>query len=816
VLTLTLVLTLLLTEYAGFSPAYIYERARLRALSSKYEFKDFDFKEFDFNYLTFPKFHGTIISIDKGGKKMNRQTQNQAQNAKNAQNGSTIVGVLAALVFIGIVTAMMVKNTGAQAANSAGYAMSLSMHSTAESGAMATEGFFAKNPTTGLAFINDVLKNGGEKYVFSGTGANQRIPLSNSSSGQFFSSKALNNKVVTPATDGGINLKTTFEVAAGNKQKGKALRKAQMFCQFGNLKQPQQTFELPNAKNVFYSGSGLEDGNASMNAKGGGVTFLKRVKFQNFSGEFDRSVYFEDTLEVPGQVKVAFKDTAFFMGYTNFQGGKDAEAEFQKMAYFGGKAKFNKKAVFNDEAYFMEQDTFMSPATFEKLAYFDKQPCFEQDGALTSNGNAYFKSSSIFKGKVVFKNHDFPDATGKQPWAVFKGPATFTGGGEFYRETYFEKPVVFGSVNPVFYHRVGFDDNITLGERLIQSKTSTVNNSGEFDIFFKGNFTDANINTGVGIQGTGASGHELYYKNLSPAQLAACTGLEKKQNASMTTVLSYSAFYTGTKTIAQGAGPTVPNKIPTANDRKDEEMNLAALYKDTVKTVNGSTTGNVKIIPAVKAMTECGSIVSADNPYCTGSTNFSITSLNNAYQKGKDEGYLYNGYLVVRVSPKDPTINWTDEKPGTFDDKIIIIVSDGATFNTSSKFYHSGENSSTLLYVGSGSATLDQFGTTGGLFRGFIYIDKANTAKSITISFGPGAKIKGAIHNFSENNKLKWNCGGGTSAMEIEFDPNAIAGLGSLYPQTGTGGGGTTDDTTVELQDPGAGISVKPLGYYFY
>jgi hypothetical protein len=55
VLTLKLTLTLPLTEYAGFSPAYIYERARLRALSSKYEFdfNDFDVKEFDFNYLTF-------------------------------------------------------------------------------------------------------------------------------------------------------------------------------------------------------------------------------------------------------------------------------------------------------------------------------------------------------------------------------------------------------------------------------------------------------------------------------------------------------------------------------------------------------------------------------------------------------------------------------------------------------------------------------------------------------------------------------------------------------------------------------------------
>jgi hypothetical protein len=52
---LTLPLTLPLTEYAGFSPAYTYERARLRALSSKKEF-EFEFKDFDFNNLTLPIF----------------------------------------------------------------------------------------------------------------------------------------------------------------------------------------------------------------------------------------------------------------------------------------------------------------------------------------------------------------------------------------------------------------------------------------------------------------------------------------------------------------------------------------------------------------------------------------------------------------------------------------------------------------------------------------------------------------------------------------------------------------------------------------
>jgi len=55
VLTLKLMLKLPLTENRGFSPRFIYERARLRALSSKYEFdfKDFDFNEFDFNDFDF-------------------------------------------------------------------------------------------------------------------------------------------------------------------------------------------------------------------------------------------------------------------------------------------------------------------------------------------------------------------------------------------------------------------------------------------------------------------------------------------------------------------------------------------------------------------------------------------------------------------------------------------------------------------------------------------------------------------------------------------------------------------------------------------
>jgi hypothetical protein len=57
-LTLLLILILILIENAGFSPAFIYERARLRALSSKKEFKEFDFNNLTLKSTTRKKPNG--------------------------------------------------------------------------------------------------------------------------------------------------------------------------------------------------------------------------------------------------------------------------------------------------------------------------------------------------------------------------------------------------------------------------------------------------------------------------------------------------------------------------------------------------------------------------------------------------------------------------------------------------------------------------------------------------------------------------------------------------------------------------------------
>jgi hypothetical protein len=68
-------------------------------------------------------------------------------------------------VFIGIVVAAMVKNTGAQSAASLGYGSAMVMNSTARSGVVATEGFFLNNPERGVAFIENAISNGPGSFV---------------------------------------------------------------------------------------------------------------------------------------------------------------------------------------------------------------------------------------------------------------------------------------------------------------------------------------------------------------------------------------------------------------------------------------------------------------------------------------------------------------------------------------------------------------------------------------------------------------------------------------------------------------------------
>jgi uncharacterized protein (TIGR02145 family) len=86
---LTLPLTLPLTENRGFSPRFIYERARLRALSSKYEF--------DFNLNLILKIL-MILTLIKGAYCMNLFTTHRKRTLLTAAVAA--VGVIGAVLVI--------------------------------------------------------------------------------------------------------------------------------------------------------------------------------------------------------------------------------------------------------------------------------------------------------------------------------------------------------------------------------------------------------------------------------------------------------------------------------------------------------------------------------------------------------------------------------------------------------------------------------------------------------------------------------------------------------------------------------------------
>jgi hypothetical protein len=586
-----------------------------------------------------------------------------------ANGGSAIVGVLAALTFIGLVVAAMVRNTGAQAANSGGYASALTMHSTARSGIVATESFFLNNgggDGMGLAFINKVKNGaaGADDSVIYGKG-NRQAELS-AKTGQYFSSKL---KKLSPVP-GAAAFNSDFEVAAGKKPTGKEARKARAFYRLDNLAAASQGAPVANA---IFSAGPVNNADAGMNVTGGGATFLDNVSFQNYPSAFEKSAYFGgNTKFTSGNDQVTFKDKAYFAKEAEFKGA----ATFDGAACFGGdKTEFNKTVAFND--------------------------------------NAYFDKTAVFQNTV---------------------------GTEFKKN-------------------VGFNGAIQTNDQLSVCK----------NVYMNGNF--ANSYNGKINKTGGAADDTLFYTDGNIADTARFVGFSNKKNS--------------------GAGIDAPGKLNLGMDgmkdslRRDPQLNISNIPQSIIKSAAEAMTGN------------------------PSGGNFDINKLNSAYG-ATPTSELYNGeYLVVRVE-RNKHINFTSMNPGTFNNKIIIIIEDGATLNAGTRFYTSGANSNTLVYAGPGNAQLEQFGADG-LFRGFIYIDALNTAQN-SIQFRGNGRIQGAVHNFSKK-PLGWNGGANLAnkAIPIDFDADALNGFGSLYPSAaGTPGAG--DISVIS----GKQIDIRPLGYYFY
>ena len=820
------------------------------------------------------------------GKIRQKTTQTATGNPGRGQKGSTIVAVMAALVFIGIVVAGMLKNTGSQSAASRGYGSAMEMSSTVSSGFVATEGFFLGDDVNkikkGLAFIDTLVQtNGGsptnKKFLFGGS-ANQGKRERLATSDQYFSSIAIPGSVQNLINKPDSCVRAGFLVAAGKNAKGKELRKGQTFLQFKNLKQFEQNGDVGATNAVFATGD-LSDANAGMTVDSGGATFMSYVKFQNVPATFERKAYFGGGAYFMGD------DTAWFKGKAYFASGTALtefykKAIFDSLVIFNGPVKFHKAAMFKQGAYFLKDVLFeggadtlkgvayfgsgvatfasSSPMTFQKEAYFMNGYTFN---AATFNGVAYFNGTHTFEGNVTFNKKAFfnggaiftkittfgitapayfnggpitfdgsatttfnnvawfrqavnikADMTFNM-WARFDGNVTFTDGGKgsFDGETYFGGALKLGTNNLNFYHRVGFDGSIDFnGTRTIKSNKDKVKPDTKYDVLINATFTNVGSGKIEGVNDQVSGKHEAWWStpkfnnNAAVWKSALVNFNNPRAEPSINNgVLAEFKYLIGAKKkddivgniVADtlSAPPIIPDPPTLPPADRDPQLDISRLYADTAY--------GVKILNAKQAMT-------------TDNNTFNMAKLKETYENAiLNPGTLYNRtHLVIEIT-SHITIpgNVVDQK---YDANIIYIIKEGGKLDAGNGFYSNTSDTaktSTLIYVGKGDATLQQFGTKN-TFRGFIYIDSSNTSTNNTLMFKDGAQAKviGAIHNFSSK-KILWNTGG--YSVPIVFSPKVINAFAKLY---GDAGGTPSEDAKVELKVSGKGIDVKLLGVYFH
>jgi len=234
------------------------------------------------------------------------------------------VGVLAALVFIGIVVAAMLKNTGSQSAASRGYGSSFEMSGTASNGIVATETYMqSEDPVIralAIAKLQDIVDfNNGkttdptkqQPFIFGNN--NQKRELAK---GRYFRSRLLYFNENT--------LRATFEVESGKSGRGKSMKKARAFylVEVGMEGKPKwsglNTMML-GANNEYAGGDIVVKGHATfldkyaMASTGAGFKFLPDDKTGEGSVFFNKEVKIEKKAEF--QVPVFFNDNAIIKNH---------------------------------------------------------------------------------------------------------------------------------------------------------------------------------------------------------------------------------------------------------------------------------------------------------------------------------------------------------------------------------------------------------------------------------------------------------------------------------------------------------------------
>jgi hypothetical protein len=263
---------------------------------------------------------------------------------KRGNAGSTILAVLIALVFIGIVTAAMVRNTGSQSTASIGYGTMQIMSSTVQSGMIATETYFKNNWQGVKAAMDTVLKDkeksiSKDKYPFIYGATNNKQPLSTSTN-QYFTSQIGD---LVNSNDDHHPQYVSFKINAGKNPGKKSLKNALAFYNIENKEDITITGDSEfGGMNAFSATDNAEyvAGNSGSVFKGH-VTIEKGLTIQNKETKFLPDKDGNGSVYVKGKTKIlhnaVFKVDAYFDDDVTFEGSVSDYANiFQKNTGFNG------------------------------------------------------------------------------------------------------------------------------------------------------------------------------------------------------------------------------------------------------------------------------------------------------------------------------------------------------------------------------------------------------------------------------------------------------------------------------------------------
>ncbi|MDR0331461.1 MAG: hypothetical protein LBH93_07125 [Chitinispirillales bacterium] len=419
--------------------------------------------------------------------------------------------------------------------------------------------------------------------------------------------------------------------------------------------------------------------------------------------------------------------------------------------------------------------------------------------------NAFFLGGSLVDGNVGLEAYGDVTIAGDAKFqnyaGVFHGEAYFGGnvniqhpGTIFHDKVYVEGNAVFqnfSATHTVFENGVGLNGNFST-----EGNANPIRVDG--NVYLKGDMLGSNST----IKSVGG-GDTLFHTEQLKVANDSCKAQNNRNEACALHGVLANGHITASRmqdfaaTQDKGTADALSSQkilqsmeMSPIEDRKDPQLDISKIPDKYIKN-------------AYESVSRSGG-------------NFDVNKLNESYAAAQENNELFMGHLVLKVGKDDPMLNWPSTTANsTFNDKVIFIIEDDSQKfgNVAGSFYNSGPESTTLIYVGGGDAHLSEFGTSG-LFRGYIYVDEANTIgippNNMKNSFNwkDGSSIQGAVHNFSSGPFL-WNAGNPTP---IHFDEDVLNEYSAIIRDAD--GGGDDEASFVEIDDPR--IYPIPGGFYFY